>query len=654
MRRGGALGLIMAAFLVLTSNADADSQNLKHRCGNTKISTAFTDTVYNALNNNGEGKIGPRRLVVNQSGNLLFGGTRNFIGHTPMDLGKVTLAIKKKDGRAKTEVTVCSTGGGPDFKQKVHLSFTIQGGRGNIGTTFNKTIEGLKNRRLSVRFNSKSVTDEFEYSLEVNRAGENDVWLPSQEQLSAVYRPVEGFADLHAHHAGGFAFASGWYIGGMEQSSVDSADHAKRLKVNIVGIPATTLRQPHQGKTIPSWDDASQQQMNLNALKGAHDNGLGLMVAPAVNSEWLCSVLAYAKEIDKRQSCQDMESAKFQILKMKQFDDKYGWYDIVTNPWEARTAALAGRLPVVLGVEVSDLFPRSDGDWKKQLTELYSMGVRVVSIAHESNSLFAGAAYHHTETLLFPNQLKAWFSRDIEFASMGDDRNEIGLTAMGEELIREMMRKKMLIDVDHASWNAVLGIFNITSANRFYPIYSSHSRPNELLTDYMRSVVPELNTPPAIFDFIRRSGGMIGMRTGPDAMLRYEDSGVANNCAGSVKSLIQMYRFIEDGGVAPAFGSDFNGFVPTTGPRFGNQACPGTSGQQRIDQMEAQVQPNGAGAPPSWSRYLTRGMSDIGTEPAVIFDMQKLGVDTEPLENSAQAFIKMWGRAYRSDRTEIP
>ena len=46
-------------------------------------------------------------------------------------------------------------------------------------------------------------------------------------------------------------------------------------------------------------------------------------------------------------------------------------------------------------------------------------------------------------------------------------------------------------------------------------------------------------------------------------------------------------------------------------------------------------------------------MSDIGTEPAVVFDMQKLGVDTAPLENSAQSFLQMWGRAYRSNRTEV-
>ncbi|HMU26035.1 MAG TPA: membrane dipeptidase [Solirubrobacterales bacterium] len=652
--RSVALALFgIAALFAGDDEAPASTQNLNSTCGNTKVSTAFSDTVYGALHNNGEAKVGPRRLVVNQSGKIFSRGTRLFVAHTPLDIGSETVRIKKTDGKAKVSVAICSTAAADPFTQRVESFFTIPSGKGSIGTTFSRTVSGIKNRRLSVRFAGKSLTDNFKYTMTVDRPGDDEIWMPSQTQLNSVYRPVEGFADLHAHHAGGLAFASGWYIGGMEQGSIDTEDHQKKLKVNLVGVPLTTLRPAHQGKVIPSSDDNSHQQMNLNALKAAHDNGLGLMVSPAVNSEWLCSVLAYALEINKRQSCQDMESAKYQILKMKQFDEKYGWYDIVTNPWEARSAAYAGRLPVVLGVEVSDLFPKSDGDWRRQLAELYDMGVRVVYVAHESNSRFAGAAYHHTEDLLLPNELKAWFSKEIKFASMKNGRNAIGLSDLGEDLIRELMRRRMLIDVDHASWKAVDEIFDITSANRYYPIYAGHTRPYELLTDYMKYLVPELNTPPRVLDYIKRSGGMVALRTGPEGMETYSESGVANNCSGSVRSLIQMYRYFVDEDVPVAFGSDFNGFVEEIGSRFGRTGCPASTGEFRELQLTTQTRPSSAGAPPSWQRYLDRGMSDIGTEPAVVFDMQKLGVDTAPLENSAQSFLQMWGRAYRSNRTEV-
>ena len=554
-------GLALAA----TGDAQAAKQNQDATCGNTTISLSFDDTLYAAVNNNGEGKIGPRRLVVNQSGRIFSRSTRLFKGYTPWDIDQAEVKIKKTAGKGRTTVAICATEAGSNAPQRVLRTFEIPNGKDSIGRTFTHNLTGLRDKRLSVYFKGKSVANSMSYTMTVERPNAGEIWEPSAQQLNGTYQSVEGFADLHAHHAGRWAFAGGWFFGPMEgELPPDPADHSRALQVNLPGLAPAVIRAAHANQTLPKWSDTSHQQINSNALKGAHDNGLGLMVAPAVNSEWLCAILTFMGETEKTQSCNDMESAKKQILEMKRFDEDHDWYKIVTNPWEARQAADNGQLAVVLAVEVSDILPTSDGDWKRQLDELYDMGVRMVYLAHESNSRFAGASYHHTETLALPNKLTAWFSRDIKYASKdGGKRNAIGLTSTGQDLVRELMRRHMVIDVDHTSWKAAEGIARITSRANYYPIYAGHTRINGLMTAAQKELTPELNTPPKVFENIRESGGMIGMRTGPEALRRYDDSGVPNNCDGSSKSLIQTYRNIVDRGVPAAFGSDLNGFVPT-------------------------------------------------------------------------------------------
>ena len=127
-----------------------------------------------------------------------------------------------------------------------------------------------------------------------------------------------------------------------------------------------------------------------------------------------------------------------------------------------------------------------------------------------------------------------------------------------------------------------------------------------------------------------------------------------NDCDGSIKSWLQNYRNVVDRGGKPAFGSDLNGFVTTIGPRWGAFACPAAPDSDRPSQTGAQGGfPNAVGAPPSWNRYTTRGMADIGTEAALVYDMTLLGVDTAPINSSAQAFMNMWKRAYDDGRRPV-
>ena len=192
---------------------------------------------------------------------------------------------------------------------------------------------------------------------------------------------------------------------------------------------------------------------------------LNVMVASVVNNEWLCAATVATGNYDREMHCNDMESIKRQIVALKKFDEQNDWYQIVRDPWEARRAIEAGRLAVILSVEVSDLFPSSDGDYMRQLHELYSMGVRSLQLAHQTNNIFAGAAFHRD---IFPimSQIKAWYRDDVDYASDGSgDHNALGLTQDGVNLLTEMIRLNMLVDLAHLSLESQRDVYQVVAGS---------------------------------------------------------------------------------------------------------------------------------------------------------------------------------------------
>ncbi|MBL4683941.1 MAG: membrane dipeptidase [Nannocystaceae bacterium] len=664
-----------------------------HPCGNTEINISGADALYKAINDNGPGKIGPRRLVVNQSGKIQYFGTRTFVQGTPMDIDTVNVRLKKTDGRDRTEVTICST----DARgvRRVLKTFEVPGGKGSIGQVFEHTLTGIKNRRVSVRLVGKHLTRTMSYTLDLIRPGAGQRWEPNRSAPSSP-GPVVGFADIHNHHASPHAFGGGVIAGGMNAGKrfPSCTDDHSRSKSGLAGFVVKEHPKNGTGASVTEfvetghgygchvtmggktrcWADATHNQMGKVALKLAHDNGLQLMVTHAVNNQALCFLAASLKP--RNTHCADMESAKKQIYEMKRFADSHGWYTIVRDPWEARRAIARGELAVVLGVEVSNILPTSDGNYVKQLHELYDMGVRSLYMTHESDSRFSGAAYHHWPAMLAHNELKqiknlltgtgqanilAWLNQPIQDIAAGGPvrkpHNPVRMTNEGKVLTREMMRLNMLIDIDHLSRGAIDDIYAEAKNNSYYPLYAGHTRIKNLLADgHTRNQTMELVVTRKILNYITNTGGMVGLRTGPEEMKTYAAGNAANDCHGSVKSFAQFYEWYADRGYSIAFGTDLNGFVPSFGPRWGANACPVAKGSTRTSQRAAQggLPRSIAGTPPGWSVYASLGMVDIGTLPSVVHDMKhNLGVDTAALERSAEDFLVMWERTYSTSRTKV-
>jgi len=145
----------------------------------------------------------------------------------------------------------------------------------------------------------------------------------------------------------------------------------------------------------PCYDDIAHQQATARWLKSAHDRGLNLVVVSAVNFQAACKGMRLLlPEQSTGQECGDMENVKRQLEAAQRMDRRYEWYEIAVHPWHARKIIDEGKLAVVLSLEVSNLFPKAEGDFVAQLEELRAMGLRSMQLAHETNSQFAGAATH--------------------------------------------------------------------------------------------------------------------------------------------------------------------------------------------------------------------------------------------------------------------
>jgi microsomal dipeptidase-like Zn-dependent dipeptidase len=179
-----------------------------------------------------------------------------------------------------------------------------------------------------------------------------------------------------------------------------------------------------------------------------------------------------------------------------------GWYRIVKTPDEAQDVIGAGKLAVVLGIEVDYLFgsyPNSgltEGQVQSQLDKYYQMGVRHVFPIHFGDNAFGSASYDKplqydlnigdspTLSLLrgYPGPIIKPYKMTTQDASgppynyrfRGGRMNVQGLTNLGKFLITQAMAKGMIIDVDHTSYKSRSDILAIAESKKC-PVVSGHT-----------------------------------------------------------------------------------------------------------------------------------------------------------------------------------
>jgi microsomal dipeptidase-like Zn-dependent dipeptidase len=349
---------------------------------------------------------------------------------------------------------------------------------------------------------------------------------------------VFGFADTHLHvtanlRAGGLAISGKPFdrFGITEALGHDAEVHGPDGSADVTGnllrdgIPFGT-HDTNGWPTFTGWpvhDTNTHQQVYYGWLQRAYAAGLRLVVAEAVEDQPLCEI-----EPVRSHSCDETETIKLAIRQLQALE-RYvdaqaggrgqGWFRLVRSPGQARRVIADGKLAVVTGVESSNPFGCSETsdcdrrDVNRGLRRMERRGVRSMFVAHWVDNAFAGAAleggtkgvfinifnqyqtghYFRTGPCPDPSQgeevntigpgeqqiLAQFFPAAAGLPPMpsypeGKQCNTKGLTKLGAYLLRRMMDRGMMIELDHMSERARDRALEIAAA-RDYPLVSGHT-----------------------------------------------------------------------------------------------------------------------------------------------------------------------------------
>lgn len=466
---------------------------------------------------------------------------------------------------------------------------------------------------------------------------------------------VFGYADLHLHvtadlRAGGQVISGAPFhrfgithaLGSDEQ--VHGPDGSLDVTGNLLrdGSPAGT----HDTSGWPAfsgwpvYDTYTHQQAYYRWLRRAWKSGLRLVVAQVIEDEPLCDL-----QPRRSHSCDETETIRLGIRRLRALE-RYvdaqsggrgrGWFRLVYNPRQARRAIRNGRLAVVIGAETSSPLdctsepratPCTRGDVDERLAELRELGVRSMFVAHWVDNQFSGAALQAGATGQFIAGMQlSYVGRpfDTEPCSTGDEAdgtcNSLGMTDLGEHLIRRMIDRRMLIEADHLSQKAKARALEI-AVEEDYPLVTSHTNTGGEWTD------EHLRT-------LRRLGGLPTATPERTPRLAEKVNGLRGERAPRERRRV-------------ALGSDTGGFAAQPGPREDSESDPlaypfnsfddrVTFDRQRTGERSFDLN--------------TDGVAHYGLFPDLLEDTRQHEggpVALRSLFGSAEAYLRMWERANR-------
>jgi len=440
----------------------------------------------------------------------------------------------------------------------------------------------------------------------------------------------------------------------------------------------------------PRWDSVTHQTVHIDWLERAWQGGLRLMVMLAVNSEFMCNLPGMARAPGR--TCADMEAVDLQLDAAKALEAAIdqasggpgnGWYRIVTSAQEAAAAIAAGKLAVVLGIEVDYLFGSylsaalSADQVRAAVQEYYDKGVRYVFPIHFADNAFGGTGLQNAlqaadapvdlnapiAGLVSPYVLKTQDGHSLGYEHDGGKRNTRGLTDLGRVLLQELMAHGMIFDVDHMSYNTRSAALDLAEAAN-YPVVSGHSGFIDVCLGDKRH---EGQQTAGEVERIRSLGGMVSpiIAQGTiDTIVtwpRPDGTSIPHVCGGSINSYAQAYLYAVEKmqGGAVGVGTDFNGFAGVPGPTSGPDACPGGVGDPSVH-LSGLSYPFKSASGLEMDRSQigdktfdinTDGLAHVGMLPDFVACLSALGVtnaELEPLLNSAESFVGLWTKAQPS------
>jgi microsomal dipeptidase-like Zn-dependent dipeptidase len=404
-----------------------------------------------------------------------------------------------------------------------------------------------------------------------------------------------------------------------------------------------------------------------------------------------------------------------------------GWFRIVTSAAEARRVMDQGKLAVVLGVEVDNplgcgyvrkpkcfakvgvpptecVYPNpaeipltcNPATVTQRLDAWYRRGVRHLFPVHFADNAFAGTAKQNGMQWLVDRQAGddwwgvAWVpavppsilpveeyaiqvascEASSGHASYGGKCNVRGLSGLGQHLVVQMMRRGMIIDIDHMGSRAKAAVFQLAKQYGYPGLVSGHSG---FIATSLGDHRHEGQLSDAELKQLRAIGGLVGLILHQGKSVHDAPTWTGGNvriphrCGNSIETFAQAYLYATQSGDPVAFGTDYNGMIPPFGPRLGPERCRGgENASQPVNVRSTQPMPypfvaRGTGLTMNKSTagnrtfdIATDGPAHMGMLPDLINDLEWIGVPPdrlEPLFNSAEAYVQLWERSETVGRT---
>ncbi|MPY56260.1 hypothetical protein FNH08_03425 [Streptomyces spongiae] len=343
---------------------------------------------------------------------------------------------------------------------------------------------------------------------------------------------VRGFVDAHNHIMANEAFGGRLICGkpfseaGVADALKDCPEHYPDGSLAIFDYITNGGDGKHDPvgwptfKDWPAYDSMTHQQNYYAWIERAWRGGQRVLVNDLVTNGVICSVYPF-----KDRSCDEMTSIRLQAeltYDMQDYIDKMyggtgkGWFRIVTDSAQAREVIKQGKLAVILGVETSepfgckqvlDIAQCDKEDIDKGLDELYDLGVRSMFLCHKFDNALCGVRFDEgglgtainvgqflstgtfwkTEKCTGPqhdNPIGGAASEAEEDLPAGTEVPEYdedaqcnvrGLTDLGEYAVRGMMKRNMMLEIDHMSVKATGRVLDIFEAEQYPGVLSSHS-----------------------------------------------------------------------------------------------------------------------------------------------------------------------------------
>jgi microsomal dipeptidase-like Zn-dependent dipeptidase len=355
-----------------------------------------------------------------------------------------------------------------------------------------------------------------------------------------------------------------------------------------------------------------------------------------------------------------------------------GWFRIVYSPEEARSVISQGKLAIILGIEIENPFncfrnPRKGTEpctkeyVQQRLDHYYKKGLRALFPVHKFSNAFGtgdgtagilelgdflntngewrdyvscdefsdapalgnfeGGKSLFTDIVSFPSNGVFSFLSSLQISSplpfyVNSEKHcqREGLTDLGKFLMKEMMKKGMIIDLGHLSTAGYIDAYSIFKEYQYPPV-DTHGG------DY---------------------GGQLFKLGG------FVNANLAHNCDTSrtAEQYLSFYqKAIQFGHPYPTMGIgiDFNGAATYTAPRFGAQTSCETNQNNPLTypftSFDPAIKLNKLQTGSRTFDFNTDGLAHIGLLPDMIQDLRNNGLSDDqlaPLFKSAEGYIRMW------------